>query len=82
MWNAWDINHYSTAGTNSQNYMWHPTFFSEPHCAKTECGKLCHKGINCMMLKDKKDDKPAKIYCKECDFVFESDLTPCEDKKD
>lgn len=70
----------ATLGLNSENYhygVW-PTV---PHCHKTECGKLCHKGINCMILKHpKKKGEFGKVYCKECDEVFESDFSPCEDE--
>jgi len=57
--------HYTLSGNLGFNGLYVPP----KHCGGiTKCGKICHKGINLIVLKI--EDKKIKVYCKECDEVL------------
>lgn len=63
-------------GTFTYPYQW----TSRKHCGGiTKCGKVCHKGINIIVLKN--DNGKIKAYCRECDeFIQEGEFTnECHD---
>jgi len=68
-----------TSGTNPfysprvrYEYQWTPP---QKHCGGiTKCGKLCHKGINLVILK--RDGDKIKAYCTKCDeFIAEGEVS-------
>lgn len=69
-------NWYNQSAANTQPIQFSWTI-PEKHCATSKCGKPCHKGRNCEILK-RIEGEIHKVYCRECDIIFESDLTSCD----
>jgi len=65
------------ASGTTNPYTW---TYTAKHCATSKCGKPCHIGLFCKVLK-KTIGNLHRVYCSKCDITFESDLTSCEDKE-
>ena len=89
MSSAYGLRRFSNCDTSGTNTYYDPFYEPRPrywaqepkHCGGvTECGKVCHKGMNCTIVDQyEKDGKTVyKYYCRKCKEFGEGETGDCK----